>query len=187
MPIKPRQQLENYLTELNNPSDPPTELEFRNRKAYEELELQWGTIRIGNQLKPFERKQVVQFLTATAGAFSTKASELGNCSTVEHTIELIEGSKPCKSAPYPMKAHQRDEVQGQIQEILDMGIIRPSKSPFASLIVMVKKKSGELRMCVDYRRLNAITKKDAYPAPNLERILADIKRAMYKWKTCKAG
>lgn len=179
LPIKPQQQLTNYLTELHDFGEPPTELEMRNRKAYEELELPWGTIRIGNQLKPFERAQVVQFLTATSGAFATKAAELGNCNTVEHTIELIEGSKPCKSGPYPMKAHQRDEVQRQIQEMLDMNIIRPSKSPFASPIVMVKKKSGELRMCVDYRKLNAITKKDAYPAPNLERILADIKRARF--------
>ena len=99
---------QNYLTELKDPTEAPTEFEVKNRKAYEEVDLPWGTIRIGNQLRPFERTQVIQFLTATSGAFATKASELGNCGVVEHTIDTGDAA-PIKIAPYPMKAHLRAE------------------------------------------------------------------------------
>lgn len=169
---------QNYLTELKDPTEAPTEFEVKNRKAYEEVDLPWGTIRIGNQLRPFERTQVIQFLTATSGAFATKASELGNCGVVEHTIDTGDAA-PIKIAPYPMKAHLRAEAQRQVREMLDLGIIRESKSPWSSSIVMVPKKGGEYRQCVDFRRLNSVTKKDAYPSPNLERILSEIRNARY--------
>jgi hypothetical protein len=62
----------------------------------------------------------------------------------------------------------REESNKQIEDMLDNGIISPSTSPWASPIVLVRKKSGELRFCIDYRRLNQITRNDAHPLPRVD-------------------
>ena len=65
--------------------------------------------------------------------------------------------------------------------MMEQGIIRPSSSPWASPIVLVKKKNGKMRFCVDYRKLNKITKRDAYPLPRIDEILDSLGKA--KWFT----
>jgi hypothetical protein len=69
----------------------------------------------------------------------------------EHTIELEEGAKPVITTPYRHPKKFKDEIEKAIKELLDMGHIRPSSSPFASSVVLVKKKDGTMRMCIDYR------------------------------------
>jgi hypothetical protein len=81
----------------------------------------------------------------------------------EHTIELEEGAKPVITTPYRHPKKFKDEIEKTIQELLQMGHIRPSSSPFASSVVLVKKKDGTLRMCIDYRALNKKTIKNKYP------------------------
>lgn len=77
----------------------------------------------------------------------------------EHTIELEEGAKPIITTPYRHPKAFRDEIEKAIKELLDMGHIRLSSSPFASLVVLVKKKDGTLRMCIDYCALKKRPKK----------------------------
>ena len=67
-----------------------------------------------------------------------------------------------------------NEVKQHLKQLLDAGIIRRSKSPWSSNIVLCRKKSGELRMCVDYRQLNMRTKKDSYALPRVEDILDSL-------------
>jgi hypothetical protein len=71
----------------------------------------------------------------------------------EHIIELG-GAKPVITTPYRHPKKYKDEIEKAIKELLDMGHIRPSTSPFASLVVLVKKKDGTMRMCIDFRALN---------------------------------
>ena len=81
-----------------------------------------------------------------------------------------------------------DEVKAHIQEMLDLGAIRPSNSPWASAIVLVRNKDGRLRFCIDLRRLNNRTIKDAYSLPKIESIWIS-KQVIGKWKwreECKA-
>jgi hypothetical protein len=85
----------------------------------------------------------------------------------EHTIELEEGAKPIITTPYRHPKKFKDEIEKAIQELLEMGHIRPSSSPFASSVVLVKKKDGTLRMCIDYRALNKKTIKNRYPIRGL--------------------
>jgi hypothetical protein len=61
-----------------------------------------------------------------------------------------------------------------VREMLDKGIIRPSRSPWASLIVLVKKKNGSIRFCIEYRKLNAITIRDAYALPRIDDSIAAL-------------
>lgn len=73
---------------------------------------------------------------------------------IEHVIKLEEGAKSVITTPYQYPKRQKNETEKAIKELLDIGHIFPSKSPFASAVVLMKKKDGTMRMCVDYRALN---------------------------------
>jgi len=76
--------------------------------------------------------------------------------------------KPINQVPYRAGYYERGIIEEQVQKMLKDGIISESKSPWASPVVLVKKKDGSTRFCVDYRKLNAITKKDVYPIPRID-------------------
>jgi molybdopterin converting factor small subunit len=90
---------------------------------------------------------------------------------VNHEIPLEEGTKPSFGPLYFMSASELKEVRAWLREHLSKGFIRASTSSAASPILFVKKKDGSLRLCVDYRALNAITKKNRYPLPLIEETL----------------
>ena len=77
-------------------------------------------------------------------------------------------SPPLSQAPYRSNPEKRKEIQRQIKSLLDAGQIEESSSPWASPVLLVPKKDGGWRMCVDYRKLNAVTKKVSYPIPRTE-------------------
>ena len=74
---------------------------------------------------------------------------------------------PIKRAPYKIAPHKLPAIRAEIQEMLEKVVIVPSKNPFSSPVVMVPKKGGTNRMCIDYRKVNEITVKDAYPLPRI--------------------
>ena len=76
--------------------------------------------------------------------------------------------------PRPVPHHQKAEINRQLDDMLQKGIIKPSTSEWASPILMVRKADGSLRFCIDYRRVNAVTKHDAYPLPNINDCLASL-------------
>jgi hypothetical protein len=76
---------------------------------------------------------------------------------VEFTIDLIPGSEPISKAPYRMAPLELKELKEQLQELLELGFIRPSVSPWGAPVLFVKKKDGSMRLCIDYRELNKIT------------------------------
>jgi hypothetical protein len=87
---------------------------------------------------------------------------------VEFVIELQPGTAPISKRPYRMPPKELAELKTQLQELLDKGYIRPSSSPWGCPALFVKKKDGSLRMCVDYRPLNAVTIKNKYPLPRID-------------------
>jgi hypothetical protein len=94
--------------------------------------------------------------------------------TVDHAIDLIPGAPPFRLRPYRYTPQQKDEIEKQIQEMLDSGIVQQSSSPFASPVLLVKKKDGEWRLCVDYRKLNSYTVKNRYPMPIFDEIVDEL-------------
>ena len=97
----------------------------------------------------------------------------------DHHIPLIPGVKPVNIKPYRYSPSQKDEIERQIQKMLTNGIIKPSHSPFASPVLLVKKKDGTWRFCVDYRQLNNITVKDKYPLPVVDELLDELNGAAW--------
>ncbi|KAJ9528859.1 hypothetical protein QJQ45_000103 [Haematococcus lacustris] len=87
---------------------------------------------------------------------------------VGHSIPLQLDGKPPARPSYRMSKPEQDELRKQITDLLAKGLIEPSSSPYAAPVLFVQKKSGELRMCIDYRQLNKITIRDQYPLPRID-------------------
>jgi hypothetical protein len=98
------------------------------------------------------------------------SKELGCTSQIEHSIETGD-AKPIKKSPYMIPHALKPVVDEHIDDMLQKNIIEPSTSPCSSSIVLVQKKSKDgsvkYRFCIDYRSLNAVTRPDAYPIPNI--------------------
>lgn len=92
----------------------------------------------------------------------------------DHKIPLLPGSKAVFIRPYRHTPAQKDEIERQVKEMLQNGIIQHSSSPFSSPALLVKKKDGSWRVCIDYRQLNAITKKGTYPMPIIDELLDEL-------------
>ena len=113
--------------------------------------------------------------------------DMGRTNLVKHHIRLTD-PLPFKEAYRRIPPQMYDEVRAHIQEMLDLGAIRPSNSPWASAIVLVRKKDGRLRFCIDLRRLNNRTVKDAYSLPKIESILDSLLGAkIFSTLDLKAG
>ncbi|PJE78407.1 hypothetical protein CI610_02660 [invertebrate metagenome] len=130
------------------------------------------------ELTPEQAKQVRQLLLRTQDLFAKSDDDLGRTDMVKHKIDT-QNAKPIKQPPRRFPHHAAEEVDQQVQSMLDRGIIEPSSSPWASGVVLVQKKDGSLRFCVDYRALNKVTVKDAYPLPRIGESLDRLSGA--KW------
>ena len=122
---------------------------------------------IEHPLSKTEKTAVRCLLQRNKEAFKFKDSPLGRTEMVKHDI-VTTTQQPIKQRARRFPIHQREEGQRLVDEMLRQGVIEPSTSPWASPVVLVKKKSGETRFCIDYRKLNAISIKDAYPLPRID-------------------
>ncbi|KAK3086157.1 hypothetical protein FSP39_014434 [Pinctada imbricata] len=118
-------------------------------------------------LTPKQRQDAHAFLLTHAKLFAEKGVEQGHTKLIKHTIDT--GSeKPIRQQPRRVPYQLKKEIDTQIDNMLANKIIRPSSSPWASPIVLARKKDGSLRFCIDFRKLNAVTIKDAYPLPRID-------------------
>ena len=125
-----------------------------------------------------ENSQLRALITDFTDIFALDDSELGCTSILKHSIDTGE-HPPVKQQPYRTPMVRRGKVSEMVSAMEEQGVIRPSASPWASPVVLVPKKDGNLRFCVDYRRLNAITRKDVYPLPRVDDILDALGGACY--------
>ena len=118
-------------------------------------------------LDAYQTQAVEHMLRDNKAVFSNDSGDLGKTDLVQHEIQTGD-TKPIKQAPRRIPIHRRELVAELVAEMKTKGVIEDSSSPWASPIVLVQKKDGSLRFCVDYRRLNAVTEKDAYPLPRID-------------------
>jgi hypothetical protein len=91
---------------------------------------------------------------------------------IEFPIKLQPGTTPISKRPYRMPPDELAELKKQLHELLDKGFIRPSTSPWGCPALFLKKKDERLRLCIDYRPLNAVTIKNKYPLPRIDVFLS---------------
>ena len=127
-------------------------------------------------LSPAQLQSVHSLLQRHSAIFSTGDSDLGRTHLTTHQIDTG-NAKPIKMGPRRVPLHIQQEVSDEIKRMQDSGVIRPSCSPWAAPIVPVRKKGGALRFCVDYRKLNDVTAKDAYPLPRIDDALDSLANA----------
>lgn len=125
------------------------------------------SVNCGTSLNEDQRQGLQSLLAKYDNCFSSGLHDLGYTSVTEMTIELNDAD-PIVYRPYRMSHAEKSLVRTMIQDMLDGDIIKESSSPYASPIIMVQKKTGDKRLCVDYRALNRKTKKDHYPIPRVE-------------------
>ncbi|GKF60068.1 hypothetical protein Tco_0176854, partial [Tanacetum coccineum] len=101
-------------------------------------------------------------------------SGLSSVREIEFRIELILGAMSVAKSPYCLAPSELEEFSGQLKKLQDKGFIRPSSSPWGSLVVFVKKMDGSFRMCIDYRELNKLTIKNRYPLPRIDELFDQL-------------
>lgn len=97
----------------------------------------------------------------------------------EHVIEKEKGAKLVITIPYIHSRCYKEEIENTIKKLLDIGLIRPSSSSFASFMVLVKKKDSTMRMCIDYIVLNKKTIKNRYPISYIDELNDALHSASY--------
>lgn len=127
-----------------------------------------------------ELKMAKDMLQRYSDVFSRSDSDIGKTGLVKHTINTGNES-PIRQRPRRLPIAREKEVDLMIKDMVKDDVIEPSSSPWCSPVVLVRKKDGSMRFCVDYRRLNEVTKKDSYPLPRIDDTL-DTLTGM-KWFT----
>lgn len=147
-------------------------MQDRSAKLLERLRLD------STPLTPEEKTQLRTLLETYADVFALDPSELGTSSIIRHSIKTGEHSpirQPLRRMPFTL----RPQVDKLVQEMLAQGVIQPSSSPWASPVVLVRKKDSTMRFCVDYRCLNRVTKLDKYPLSRIDDTLDVLAGAKY--------
>ena len=129
-----------------------------------------------NHLTNHQKEKIKHLIETFPDVFSEQP---GRTTKLRHTINLIPGSQPVNSPPFRYAPARRQTIEEKLKEMTQQTIIGPSNSPWASPVVLAPKKDGTLRFCVDYRKLNAMTVRDAYPIPRIDDTLDSLQEAKF--------
>ncbi|XP_024658169.2 retrovirus-related Pol polyprotein from transposon opus [Maylandia zebra] len=129
----------------------------------DKIQFDFGDSPLSNEWKD----RIAEKLNSVSDVFARGELDYGHTTVVRHKIRLSDPT-PFKQRPRPIHPSDYEAVRLHLEQLCNSNIIRESESPFASPIVVVKKKNGQIRLCVDYRKLNNQTIKDAYALPNIE-------------------
>lgn len=127
---------------------------------------------------PSDLRDIRELLQRNMSVFSEGEGDLGRTHLTLHQIDTGD-AKPVKLPPRRVPLHLQHEVADHVKQMLANNIIQPSHSPWAAPVVLVRKRDGGLRFCVDYRKLNDVTRKDAYPLPRIDDALDSLNKACW--------
>ena len=130
---------------------------------------------VGAGLNGEQRNEVVEVLRRYEEIFTEIPGKAG---VIEHNIDLTD-DRPNRCKPYPLPHAKRGEIREEIKNMMNTGIVRESSSPYASPLVVVKKKDGSNRMCVDYRELSLVTVADPAPMTTAEDSFGKFGKCQY--------
>ena len=122
-----------------------------------------------------EKQDLLQMLGECHGAFSLEEGETDLVQMTINTGHAHPKKQPVRRVPFTV----RQEVARQLRDMQRQGVIQPSTSPWASPMVLVRKKDGDLRLCVDYHHLNSVTKTDTFPIPRIDDLLDQLGKSRY--------
>ena len=125
-----------------------------------------------------ERTRLISLLTEYEDVFVTKDIDLGRADRFSHRIDTGD-TPPIRQRPYRTPHSQQEMVDKHIDSMLQTGIIKPSDSPWSQPLVIVPKKDGSPRFCVDLRKLNSVTKKQIFPMPRIDEVLVSLGDSCY--------
>lgn len=131
-----------------------------------------------NELSADEHQSVLAMLKSRSAAFSRGDEDIGCAGVTQHKIELTD-STPIRQKPRRFPEPVVKEIERQCDELKQLDIIEYSKSPWSSPVVPVKKKDGSLRLCIDYRQLNKVTRADRFPMPNMTDLVFGLHGTRY--------
>ena len=130
------------------------------------------------ELSVSNKRKLASVLQRNSCAFATDPLDLGYCDVLHHDIDTG-NSLPIKQSPRRPPISAREAEDKILDEMLKTGVIEPSNSPWSSPVCLVKKRDETYRFCIDYRRVNDVTKKDAHPLPDIKDALDSLKGARY--------
>lgn len=173
------------LQGLNPRLDKSPQISYEHLCSLQDQDDIWCTVQINSaesqQQGTSTLPAFVQALVDSYGDLFAEPSGLPPSRAFDHTIPLLLGTQPFRLWPYRYTPAQKDEIEKQVAQLLSHNMIKESSSPFASPVLLVKKKTGEWRLCVDFRRLNAHTIKNKFPLPIIEELFEELLGA--KWFT----
>ena len=129
-------------------------------------------------LSESEKERVVSLLISFSDIFKGPTQPLSGTDIVEHTIDTGDAT-PIKLPARRVPLKKKPIIDAEVKQMLDDGVIKPSNSPWAAPVVLVTKSDGSIRFCIDYRKLNAVTRKDAFPLPLIEDALQTLGHSRY--------
>ena len=121
-----------------------------------------------------ERITVIHVVREFEDVFPEEVPSLPPRREVEFSIDLVPGAGLVSIAPYRMTLAELVELKKQIEDLLEKQFIRPSASPWGAPVLLVKKKDGSIRLCVDYKQLNKLTIKNKYPLPRIDDLMDQL-------------
>ncbi|XP_042067228.1 uncharacterized protein LOC121810533 [Salvia splendens] len=122
--------------------------------------------------------EILEVLTAHRAVFEQPRG-VPPARLFDHRIHLLPGTRPINVRPYRYPYFQKTEIEKQVHDMLEQGIIRHSHSPFSSPVLLIRKKDGTFRFCIDYRALNKATVPDHFPIPTAEELFDVLGSAKY--------
>jgi hypothetical protein len=128
---------------------------------------------------PLVRQDLQALLSKHQTVFSTPQGLPPSHGVHDNSIPLVPRSLPPNIRPYRHPFAQKNEIEKMVQELLIVGVICPSTSPYSSPVIMVLKKEGSWRMCLEFRALNKLTIKDKFPIPVIDDLLDELSGAQF--------
>ena len=163
--------------ETDAPTKPRVSVEERHKLLMAALEKDGGLERLKTWPPKLAAKATI-LLLEYQDIFCLEPPEIGCTDVTEHDIELLD-HEPFKERFCCIAPPLVEEVRQHIQEMLDGGAIHPSQSPWCNAVVLVRKKDGSLRFCINFRCLNAKMKKDSYPLPRMQETMESMVGTRY--------